>query len=76
MPSTGGFYGIFTLSLKDLEAVLVSLSGSHGSSLRSCNKLSDVFEWFSLYSMRLYISITTWGSFGLSICGLFHLCNS
>ena len=42
-----------------------------GSSLQYCHKLPEVFEKLSLYSVKLYIGITTSGSFALSTCTLF-----
>ena len=43
-----------------------------GLSLYYCHKLPDVFELLSLYSIKLYISITTSVSLTLSISVLFN----
>ena len=57
----------FDLNLNDSDSV-ITLSGS---SLKNWDRLSDVFEWQSLYSIKLYISMTTSKFFALSACVLF-----
>ena len=57
----------FDLNLNDSDSV-ITLSGS---SLQNWDRLSDVFEWQSLYSIKLYISMTTSKFIGLSACVLF-----
>ena len=54
----------FDLDLNDSDYVI---SLSFGLSLQNWYKLSDVFENFSLYSVKLYIGITTSKYFALSI---------
>ena len=65
LPSTGIFPVTFTLDLHDFE-FLIATSPSTDSSLYYYHKPPDVFELF-LNSIKLYISITTSGSFALSI---------
>ena len=65
---------IFVLKLNDallLLSVGKSTLSKYGLSLYYCHKLPDVFEYLSLYFIKLYIGISMSMSLALSICALF-----
>ena len=56
------FYFILNESvveLVSLKSAIASSSAKTGSFLQYCYRIADVFEKLSLYSIRLYIGITT-----------------
>ena len=61
------------VGLTSLNSTIAPLQFIAGSSLEDCHKLPDVFEWLLLYSIKLYIGITTSMPMALSTCITFIL---
>ena len=61
------------MDLTTVNAAIAALSFKVGSSLQYCHKVRDVFEWLSLYSIKLYVGITKSVSWASSTYILFIL---